>query len=97
MYPQQENRPIVQTPQKKSHKKLALVLLIAPTALFILAFIFAIIAGQIDAAPTQSDLFEKTSPAKQIFNIFSFISAIVGFISWLPGLIIGIILLVKKR
>jgi hypothetical protein len=97
--PQQTTfQPAVQEMPRKSHKKLALSLLIAPTALFILSLILGIVAAQIGSAPAQDgDLFGEASPAKQILNIIALLSAGVSFLTWLPGLIIGIILLAKKK
>lgn len=87
----------VQTPVK-SHKRLAISLLVVPTALFILSLILGLIAAQIgDTSAQDGELFAQVSPVKQILNILTFACAGIGFLTWLPGLIVGIILLAKKK
>jgi len=81
----------------RRHKKLALTLLIAPTVLFILAIVCALIASSQGANPQDGDVFAAVSPLKQTMNILGFILGLVGFLTWLPGIIIGIILLTKKK
>lgn len=73
---------------KKSYKKLALWLLIAPTALLIVTFILYLFLN---------GLLEEVNVARGIANVILFISGLVGIIAWLPGLITGIVLLVTKK
>lgn len=84
------------TPRKK-HKKLGLLLVIGPTALFLLAFILFFIARLMAAPVENGDLFDQSSPGQQLFNSLGFICSLIGFLTWLPGLIVGIILLAKKN
>lgn len=72
--------PPLLQPRKKS-KGLALTLLIAPSLLIILPFL-VYLATQPNTAP--------------VINIAIFLLVPIGFLAWLPGLIIGIILLAKK-
>lgn len=76
-------------PSKKSHKKLALWLLIGPTAFIILALAIAIIMNLYFSGVT---LLPEDSFLRKIINIIIFL---VGA-AWFPGVIIGIILLAKK-
>jgi hypothetical protein len=88
----------LQETPKKNHKKLALGLLIVPTALFVLSLVIGLIAAQVGNAPAQNgELFDEVSPVKQILNILTFSLAGIGFLTWLPGIIVGIILLTKKK
>jgi fumarate reductase subunit C len=98
--PDQPQNPVaspLQTPVK-SHKKLAISLLVVPTALFVLSLVLGLIAAQIgDTSAQDGELFAQVSPLKQILNILTFACAGIGFLTWLPGLIVGIILLAKKK
>lgn len=95
--PQAPTPTIVEAP-KKSHKKLALLLIIGPTALFILAMVLYAISNFAfsSSQPTDGDLYGDVSPIKTILNIFLFLSSAVSILTWLPGLIIGIVLLAKQ-
>ena len=81
--------------------KLALWLMIGPAALLIVSFIgYAIINWIFMSAPAATDstgLFTAESPAKVIFNIIFFLTSVVGIITGLPGLIIGIVLLATPK
>lgn len=93
----QPPQPAVAEPPQKSHKKLALWLIIGPSALFILAILLSILSGFIfNGSASDGDLFGDTSPLKSIVNIFFFLSMLISIITWLPGLIIGIVLLAKQ-
>jgi hypothetical protein len=105
--PSQPSEPtLVETPlnaptqeeSKKSHKKLGLVLLIGPSALLVLTFALYAISNLItnSAAPSSGELFAQPSPISSVINILLFLLGTVGVITWLPGIIIGIILLNKK-
>jgi F0F1-type ATP synthase membrane subunit c/vacuolar-type H+-ATPase subunit K len=84
-------------PSQKKHKALGLTLVIGPTALFILAFVFAMLAGLASNTPAEGELFAEANPIQQGLNVLVFICAGLGFLTWLPGLIIGIVLLAKKK
>lgn len=77
----------------------AIVLLTAPTALFILLFIVGAISNYAFASATPADgsLYAETSAAQSIINILIFLLGAVAFLAWLPGIIIGIILLATKK
>ena len=78
-------------PAKMSgRKKLGLILIIAPTALWIITGLLWAITNwvftQIGGADTLTT----------VMNLVIFLLAMVSFLSWLPGLITGIILLASK-
>jgi hypothetical protein len=91
-------QPVVVGPPKKSHKKLALLLLIAPTTLFIFAILLMALSNLFFSVQMSEtgDLFGQTPVGKTILNILIFLFSAIAFISWLPGLVIGIVLLVKQ-
>lgn len=95
--PQPPVPSVVEAP-RKSHKKLALWLIIGPSALFIVAIGLSILSGFLfnNSQPTDSELFTPASPVQTILNIVIFLSMAVSIITWLPGLIIGIVLLAKQ-
>lgn len=92
-----------QTPSKKMNgrTKAGLWLLIAPTATIILSFVaFAVvnwIASTTTPAPAGDTLFNETPMWSTIVNVILYIVGVVGVISWLPGLIVGIVLLATKK
>jgi hypothetical protein len=45
----------------------------------------------------EQELFGLQSPAEQAINVILFLIGTVGVIAWVPGLVIGIILLATKR
>lgn len=90
-------QPLVAESPKKSKKRLALILIIGPTALFIVAIILGVLSNLLfNAQMSEGDLFGQTPVGKTIFNLFTFIFSGIAVLAWLPGLIIGIILLVKQ-
>jgi len=101
MNPDQPSTPQpTTTPEKPrvSHKKLGLWLIITPSALIFLGIlVFLIIIFMPENAASRSDLFGAISPVKQVLNIVGFICTGLGFITWLPAMIIGIILLTRKK
>lgn len=91
------DQPTVSATRK--HRKLALTLLIAPTILWVLALVFAILSNVVAPAaqsPTNDALFSEPSALESTMKILSFLCSAVAFLTWLPGIIIGIILLNKK-
>lgn len=101
--------PVTEPPQgptlpppapKKSHKKLALFLLLGPTALLLLAVLLYAVSNFVSSAgqpaANSEELFAQPSPISAILNIFIFFLGVVGVIAWLPGVIIGVVLLSKK-
>jgi hypothetical protein len=69
--------------------KIALWLLIAPTVLIIVGIMLASIANWVLFS---YDLLNSNALAVTI-NILTYLIGIVGFLAWLPGLIVGIVLL----
>jgi hypothetical protein len=87
----------VEVPRKR-HKKLALTFLIAPTALLVIGIICLFIAAYIpNSAPTESNLFGATSLPVKVLTICGFIGTGLGFVTWLPGIVIGIVLLAIRK
>ena len=81
--------------------KVALWLMIGPTALFIVSLIiYAIlnaIPAQTPSPETTTNLFAEASPLQTAGSIILFISGAVTILTWLPGMIIGIVLLATKK
>lgn len=87
------------TKAPKNHKKLALFLLIGPTAFFVLAIIAYAVLNFITSAEQSNSatgLFSEQSPLKTSANVLLFLVGALTVLTWLPGIIIGIILLSKK-
>jgi hypothetical protein len=82
--------------------KLALWLLIGPTALFIATFVIYALVNLLTTvvipptAPEPGSLFGPTPVGLVIMNVILFIVGVITVITWLPGLIIGIVLLATK-
>jgi hypothetical protein len=79
----------------------ALWLLIAPTVLIIFTFLAFTIINWI-FNPTMwprpdTELFAPTPIGITISNIILFFTGVIGIISWLPGLIIGTVLLATAK
>lgn len=89
-----------QTTPRASKRTLiwGLVLLIAPTVLIIASFVLFAIASSLPTSPAASgSLFNDPSPAARILNIIGMLASAIGGIAWLPGVVIGIVLLVKRK
>ena len=96
---------------RRANKKLliwGLVCLVGPTALFVISIVlYAIVHVILSAnapvsAPSSVDtpapLFtDAPSPITTITNIVLFLIGTIGTIAWLPGIIVGIILLAKRK
>ena len=100
-----QEQPQPQQPKKRNGRTVAaLWLMIGPTALFILSFIlFAIInwvAGAAAApAPSPAEggsLFAESNAGSTIANVILFFSVGISALAFLPGLIIGIVLLATR-
>ncbi len=97
--------PVVQAPHKKSKKQLiwALVCLIGPTALIVVSVLFYAIFNFIFASTTPTPTGEEEllgaaqSPIQTISNIALFLVGALAVITWLPGIVIGIILLANRK
>ena len=81
--------------------KAALWLMIAPTALFVATFILYAIVNFITAAvapePASGQLFSQGGGVNVVVNVLLFLAGVVSFLTWLPGLVIGIVLLATKK
>ena len=103
MDPQQPApNPINPLPAQKKHMagrtKLALWLMIGPTALLVVSFLLFAIVNFVasTATPAPGELFAEQSAISPIVNVLLFLIGIVTIVTWLPGLIIGIVLLATK-
>jgi hypothetical protein len=96
-----EQPAAVTTVSNKKRKILGLWLLIGPTALIVSSIIlFAIvnfITSSMAPAPTDSELFAPRSPLESVMNIIMFLVGAISILTWLPGIIIGIILLTTQK
>lgn len=112
-YPQQQAPPQLEPQQpvaypehnvedptvaRKSRRKLVwgLVCLIAPTALLILTIFGSAIANFVISSQWTSAP-ENTPPIQTIVNVTVFLLGALAVASWLPGLIVGIILLSTRN
>jgi len=89
-----------QIPQITSQKRsnLALWLLIGPTVLFIMAILLGLLSHFVpEIPPTNGELFGQTPAIVKVANIFAFLFGAIAFLTWLPGIVIGIIILTKKK
>lgn len=74
-----------------------LISLIGPTALFVLSILIYAIVNFI-AASIGADSFSTDVPLwKTIANVVLFLIGAVSVITWLPGIIVGIILLATRK
>ncbi len=96
------SHPPVQTHRKKiaARTKVALWLVLGPTVLlFVTILIFAILNLVFNPTfwPTpDTEAFAQTPIALSIANVVLFFAGAVAVISWLPGIIIGTILFLKR-
>ena len=108
MEPQQNNEPVFTPAQPAAHPTtsakskrtvLALWLMIGPTALIVVTILLYAIMNFMfaQAAPAGDDLFAEQTAGQTIANIILFIVGAISVMTWLPGLIIGIILLATKK
>ena len=94
--------PIADTTVANSNRKrtiLALWLMIGPTALIVVSILAYALVNFITAqtAPEAGALFSEPSAGTTVMNVVLFIVGAVSVMTWLPGLIIGIILLATKK
>jgi hypothetical protein len=90
------------TPTGRNNRKiLALWLLIGPTALIISSILlYAVvnfILGATAPTPTSGELIGPSSPVQTILNVILFLAGMLSVITWLPGIIAGIILLATSK
>ena len=82
--------------------KTALWLMIGPTALLIATFLaYAVVnlmfASAVTTATNETTLFAEQSPIQSIINVLLFLVGAIGSLTWLPGLITGIVLLATPK
>lgn len=92
----------LQPTRRNSRKIAAIWLLVGPTALVVLSIAAYAIANlilnntaSIDSSGTE--LFGQQSVAVTVTNIALFITGAIGVIAWLPGIVIGIVLLATQK
>jgi len=76
--------------------------LIGPSALLVMAFLgyalLNLIAGSaVEPSATQDELFGQEPTWKPFVNILLFLAGLVTILTWLPGIIVGIILLSTRK
>ena len=74
----------------RTRTKIALLLMISPTALL---FGTAILYALANLALADSD----AGAARTVINVFMYVVGVVSVLAWLPGLITGIVLLATKK
>ncbi len=87
-------------PTRRNKQKLvwALICLIGPTALLIATVLLYAVVNLIGGASGQhASAFGQPSLAEQIVNIVLFLIGALVVLTWLPGVIIGIILLASRK
>ena len=85
----------------KSKSKRAIFLLLAPSILFAFSLLMLAIINLI-FNPTfwmtgDTEPVNPTPPIITVFNVLFIITGIVGLISFLPGVVIGVLLLVQSK
>lgn len=104
--PALQSTPTVDTARIQKTNKLkttwGIICLVAPTALFILSLVAYFIlhfatGGGWQYAHGDSSLFADPPIVQTIGNIILFIVGAVTVITWLPGIIIGIVLLATRQ
>ena len=82
----------------------AIICLVGPTALIVLSVVlyavFNFIAGSQETASIASNtLFSEAgpSPLRTIGNILLFLVGIISILTWLPGIVVGIVLLATRK
>ena len=84
--PAQPARPIV-----TGRTKAALWLMIGPTALLVATFMLFALTNWVVS------YFATVGIATTIINVLLFVAGVISILTWLPGLIIGIILLATAK
>ena len=74
-----------------------LILLIAPTVLIATSYVLYAIASSMTPTPSPDSLFGTPPLAARILNATGLAISAIGVIAWLPGLVIGIVLLSKRK
>lgn len=96
-----ETHPLLSESLAKTNKKKliwGLICLLGPTLLLVITiFTYAVVNFLIaDTAQSSSELF-TTSPVGAVFNTLMFLVGALVILTWLPGIIAGIVLLATRR
>jgi hypothetical protein len=90
-----------EAPKRRNGRKIAgITLLVAPTALIVVTvIIYALMnfAFANNSSPSDGELFGSQSPLTTSLNVLLFLTGALGVLTWLPALIIGIVLLATQR
>jgi hypothetical protein len=89
-----------QTPRKSIDKRTlwAIIALAGPSVLWIITFIIAAATNLAFASIIDTSAgFDSYYPAQVALNILSFLLGAIAFLTWLPGIIIGIVLLETRK
>ena len=108
MDPNQQNptptaTPPVQNKKRSKRTVIALICLLGPTILLIGGFmLFAILnlifSAYMPATPVDGQLFGGPVPVwRTVLNVISFLVTSIAFLAWLPGIIVGIVLLATAK
>lgn len=93
--------PTPASPHSKARTTWAIVLLAGPSALWIVVFILNIINNYVWATTmtdlSTSSLYLEENMVHLTITVLAWILGVIAFLSWLPGLIIGIVLLATKK
>jgi hypothetical protein len=85
-------------PVKITRTKVALWLIIAPTALLATTFIlYALVNLLAQPIGSTDTLFTQPANWQVIANVILYVAGVISVVTWLPGLIVGIVLLVTKK
>src|SRR6478752_5607220 len=82
------------TPARRDKRQLVwgLICLIGPTALIVVSILAFALANFIGSMATGPEAFNTSPPlAAKLINVILFIAGALSVITWLPGVIIGII------
>ncbi|HEU0266526.1 MAG TPA: hypothetical protein VFQ70_02790 [Candidatus Saccharimonadaceae bacterium] len=79
-----------------------LICLIAPTVLIVIAIVaYAItnfVAGSATTpTPAEGDLFAQPSTGQAAGNVILYIAGAISVLTWLPGIVVGIVLLATRK
>lgn len=82
-----------------SRRAVALLLMVGPTALLIVSIIgYALVNFLFSMTTASSDtLFAQPSTLQMLINVLLFVVGAIVVMTWLPGLVIGTVLLVTKK
>lgn len=93
-------QPPTTTHRRNTRKIAAIWLLVGPTALLVFSILAYALANFIFASTVSSsntELLGQQPIGTTIVNLALFVVGLVGVIAWLPGIIIGIVLLATQR